>query len=120
MKTLGSAMVAEPFMVSGSNRNDLAFMQAGRGDWITKVGADAVQVVASISRQEAFAIKIADGDKLVALHAVTVAVLDQLGWMDDAQRQALEPWRSAAIKNAAGLEVGARQPVFQMQTSKAG
>jgi L-asparaginase II len=117
MKALGSAMVAEPFMVSGSNRSDLAYTKAGRGDWITKVGADAVQVVASISRREAFAVKIADGDKLIALHAVTVAVLDQLGWLDDAQRQQLAQWRSATIKNVAGLHVGTREPVFSMQSA---
>ena len=41
---LSEAMTAHPDLVSGSGRNDLAFMQAGRGDWISKVGADGVQV----------------------------------------------------------------------------
>jgi L-asparaginase II len=113
MATLGGAMAAEPYMVAGQGRNDLAFMQAGRGDWITKVGADAVQVVASISRGEAFALKIADAS-LVALHATTVAVLDQLGWLDDAQRDALQVWRSAEIRNVRGLLVGERRSVFHV------
>ena len=71
-------MTAHPELVSGTGRNDVAFMQAGRGDWVTKVGAEGVQVVASRSRGEALALKIADGNKL-ALFAATVEALDQLG-----------------------------------------
>ena len=108
---LGEAMTSHPDMVSGSGRNDLAFMRAGLGDWVTKIGADGVQVVGSKSRGEALAIKIIDGNK-TALHATTVEVLDQLGWLDDAQREALQPWRASEIVNARGLLVGARRPAF--------
>lgn len=113
--TLSSAMTAEPWMVSGTGRNDLAFMQAGRGDWVSKVGADGVQVIGSKSRGEALAIKIIDGNK-PALFATAVAVLDQLGWLDDAQRTQLEPWRATILRNARGLHVGNRNPVFTLQT----
>ena len=112
--TLGEAMTAHPDMVSGQRRNDLAFMQAGRGDWVTKVGADGVQVVASKSRGEAFAIKIIDANK-PALFAASVEVLEQLGWLDDAQRESLLPWRAQPLFNARGLLVGERRPVFQLQ-----
>lgn len=112
---LSEAMTAHPEMVSGTGRNDLDFMRVGRGDWVSKVGADGVQVVGSKSRGEAFALKIMDGNK-AALFAASVEVLDQLGWMDDAQRAALQPWRAADIVNARGLLVGQREPVFQLQT----
>ncbi len=112
---LGEAMSAHPELVSGRGRNDLAFMQAGRGDWVSKVGADGVQVLGSKSRGEAFAIKIIDGNK-PALFAASVEVLEQLGWLDDAQREALAPWRAQAIVNARGLRVGERLPVFKLQT----
>lgn len=112
---LRDAMVAHPDMVSGTARSDLAFMQAGGGDWVTKVGADGVQVVASRARGQAFAIKISDGDK-PALFAATVAVLEALGWLDNAQRQSLAPWRAAELKNARGSVVGAREPVFSLNT----
>ncbi|MDP3651863.1 MAG: asparaginase [Rhodoferax sp.] len=108
------AMTTHPEMVSGTGRSDLAFMQAGRGDWVSKVGADGVQVVGSQSRGEAFAIKISDGNK-AALFATTVEVLDQLGWLDDAARQALQPWRAQTLLNARGLPVGERRPVFTLQ-----
>jgi L-asparaginase II len=107
------AMTTYPELVSGSGRNDLAFMLAGRGDWIAKVGADGVQAMASKSRREAFVIKISDGNR-VALFAATVEVLDQLGWLDDAQRQVLAPWRASGITNARGIVVGERRPVFSL------
>jgi L-asparaginase II len=112
---LGTAMTAHPELVSGTRRNDLDFMRAGGGDWIAKVGADAVQVVASKRRAHAFAIKIRDGN-MQALHATTVAVLDQLGWIEtEAQRTALAPWRAQDIVNARGLRVGGRRSAFQLQ-----
>ena len=113
---LADAMTRHPDLVSGTGRNDLAFMRAGRGDWVTKIGADGVQAVASKSRGEAFAIKIIDANK-PALHATTVEVLAQLGWLDDAQREQLHPWRARDIVNARGLRVGERKPLFQLQCS---
>lgn len=111
---LSEAMSSQPWMVSGTGRSDLALMQAGRGDWVSKVGADGVQVLGSKSRGEAFAIKIIDGNK-PALFAATVEVLDQLGWMDDAQRKLLEPWRARPLRNARGTKVGERLPLFRLQ-----
>ena len=113
---LSDAMTRHPDLVSGTGRNDLGFMTAGRGDWVTKVGADGVQVVGSKSRSEAFALKIIDANK-AALYAATVEVLEQLGWLDEAQREALSPWRARRIVNARGLVVGERLPAFKLQGS---
>ena len=111
---LAEAMTAHPDLVSGTGRNDLALMRTGRGDWVSKVGADGVQVLGSKSRGEAFAIKIIDGNK-PALFAATVEVLAQLGWLDGTQAEELRPWRAAVIYNARGLEVGARRPAFRLR-----
>ena len=111
---LGEAMTAHPDLVSGTGRNDLALMRAGRGDWISKIGADGVQVMASKSRGEAFAIKISDGNK-PALYAATIAVLEQLGWMDEVQAAELDVWRGADILSARGLAVGARTACFGLE-----
>ena len=110
---LSRAMRAHPDLVSGTGRNDEAFMRIGRGDWVTKVGADGVQAIGSVSRGEALAIKVADGSK-PALFAASVEALDQLGWLDDAQREALAPWRAAEILSVRGAQVGARRAVFQL------
>lgn len=112
---LSSAMTQHPDLVSGTGRSDLAFMTAGRGDWVTKVGADGVQVVASKSRGEGFAIKIIDANK-PALYAATVEVLDQLGWLDDTQRRELDIWRARQIINVRGLHVGERRAVLKLAT----
>ncbi len=110
---LTDAMTAHPDLVSGTGRSDQAFMRAGRGDWVTKAGADGVQAFASRGRGQAFALKISDGNK-TAVNAATVAVLDQLGWLDARQREELRPWRSEAIANARGTQVGDRKPAFTL------
>ncbi|HEY0823977.1 MAG TPA: asparaginase [Ramlibacter sp.] len=115
-EAIAGAMTAHPELVSGTGRNDLAFMQAGRGDWVTKVGAEGVQVVASRSRGEALALKIADGNKL-ALYAATVEALDQLGWLDEAQRAALRPWRNETIASIKGAPVGERRAAFRLEVA---
>lgn len=111
---LAQAMKAHPELVSGTARNDEAFMRAGGGDWVTKTGADGVQVVASQSRGEAFALKISDGNK-AAQFAASVEVLDQLGWLSDAQRALLAPWRAATLTNVRGTPVGERRAVFKLR-----
>jgi L-asparaginase II len=114
---LSSAMTAHPELVSGTGREDAILMRAGGGDWVSKVGADGVQVIGSKSRGQAFALKISDGGKL-ARGTATVAVLDQLGWLTDAQRKALAPLQSADITNARGTQVGDRRAVFKLEYVK--
>ena len=74
------AMSRHPELVSGQGRNDLALMRAGRGDWVTKVGADGVQVgsrfAASVesSAHENFKssiVKAQEGDTLLTMKQVT-------------------------------------------------
>lgn len=113
-QALADAMTAHPELVSGTGRNDEAFMRVGRGDWVTKVGADGVQAVGSRSRGLGFAIKIIDANK-PALHAATVELMDRLGWLDDAQRAELEPWRAREIRSVRGAVVGERRAVLELQ-----
>ncbi len=113
-EALSRAMRAHPDLVSGTGRNDLAFMQAGCGDWVSKAGADGVQAVASVSRGQAIAVKVIDGSR-IAVSAVAVAVMDQLGWLDERQREALRPWRAEVVSSARGAPVGERRAVFRLQ-----
>ncbi len=110
---LREAFVAHPEMISGTARNDLAFTQVGRGDWITKIGADGVQVIASISRQEAIAIKMISGN-MPALYAAALVAMDQLGWLDALQRGALSAWAPQPLRNARGVQTGEIRAVFQL------
>src|SRR5262249_50504315 len=40
LAALAFAMTRHPDLVSGTARTDLALMQTGKGDWVSKVGAD--------------------------------------------------------------------------------
>jgi len=98
-------MTAYPEMVSGARRNDLALMQAGRGDWVTKIGAEGVQAIGVRSRGWGIAIKVADGHAR-GLHPASVAVLGQLGLLDEAAAAALASWGRPSIRNYRGTVTG--------------
>ncbi len=116
-RTLADAMTAHPEMVSGERRNDLAYMRAGGGDWVTKVGAEGVQAIGVRSAGIGIAVKVADGAKR-GLHPAVVAVLDQLGLLDDARRKALAAWREPVVRNYRGLETGAVRPIVVLDNSR--
>ena len=113
-QVLADAMTAHPEMVSGDKRSDLAFMQAGRCDWVTKVGAEGVQAIAVRSKGWGVAIKVADGNAR-GLHPATVATLDQLGLLDAEQKLALDSWRQPLIRNYRGTVTGKIQPVVALE-----
>ena len=108
-RTLANAMLRHPEMVSGEHRSDLALMQAGRGDWVTKIGAEGVQAIGIRSQGIGVAIKVADGQKR-GLYPAIVAVLEYLGLVDAAARAALAPWSRRAVRNYRGIETGEIRP----------
>ena len=108
-----AAMSTHPELVSGERRNDLALMQAGAGDWATKVGAEGVQGVAVKSRGLGVAIKISDGNAR-ALFPVTVSVLQQLGLLPDPKATPLAPYFEPPQRNLRGVVTGKIQPVAEL------
>ena len=110
---IARAMSRHPEIVSGQGRNDLALMRAGRGDWVSKVGADGVQALASFSRGIGIAAKVSDG-QLAPLMVAFVSALTQLGWLDEESRAALAPLLPPPLKNAAGIEVGEMRAVLEL------
>ena len=113
---LFAAMSSHPELVSGERRNDLALMQAGQGDWASKVGAEGVQGMAVRSRRLGIAIKIADGNAR-ALFPVTVSVLQQLGLLADPMATPLRPYFEPAQHNLRGLVTGKIQPVVELHAA---
>jgi L-asparaginase II len=111
---LFDAMTQHPHMVSGEARTDLAWMTAGGGDWVAKIGADAVQAIGVRSAGIGIAIKVADGNSR-ALHPATYAVLDQLGLLDQARRAHLDTYRATPIRNARGTVAGEVRAVVTLQ-----
>jgi L-asparaginase II len=115
---IARAMSCHPELVSGQGRNDLVLMTAGRGDWVSKVGADGVQAIASFSRGVAIAAKCSDGS-LAPLMVAMVDALDQLGWTDAESRAVLAALLPPPMKNAAGIEVGEMRSVLQLNKTAA-
>jgi len=113
LAALRYAMTRHPDLVSGTGRTDLALMQAGRGDWVSKIGADGVQAIGIRSKGIGIAIRIADGNPR-ALHAATVEALQQLGLLDDAAGTPLARYARPALRNSRGLDVGRVEPVFAL------
>lgn len=111
---LFDAMTKRPDLVSGEARTDLAWMTAGQGDWVAKIGADAVQAIGVRSAGLGIAIKVADG-AVRALHPSVFSTLEQLGLLDARRRELLEPWRAPAIRNARGNVAGEVRAVFTLQ-----
>lgn len=99
------AMAHHPEMVSGEGRHDLDYALAGGGDWIAKVGAEGVQIVASRRHGAAVAVKIADGSPK-ALTVATCAILRRLNLIDPARDEHLARWASLPIRSIRGVEVG--------------
>ncbi len=110
LRRLADAMLAHPDMVSGEHRNDLALAQAGKGEWVAKIGAEGVQAIGIRSRGWGIAIKVADGASR-GLHPATVAVLEQLGLIDAAGRSLLEGWALRKLRNYRGIETGRVRPL---------
>lgn len=113
LAALGFAMSRHPDLVSGTGRTDLALMQTGRGDWVSKVGADGVQAIGVKSKGVGIAVRIADGNAR-ALAVATVAVLEQLGLLADAAHTPLAKFARPAMRNHRGLAVGRIEPVFAL------
>ena len=114
MGCLYDAMTGHPHMVSGQARCDLTYMQAGAGDWVSKVGADGVQAIGIRSAGLGIAIKIGDG-ATGALQTATFSVLDQLGLLDATRRAMLECYRQPPLKNVRATVVGDTRSVLVLQ-----
>ena len=112
-RRLRDAMLAHPEMVSGQGRSDLALMRAGRGDWVTKIGAEGVQAIGVVSRGLGVAIKIADGSRR-GLIPVAIAVLEGLGLVDQQQRDELQHLAHPALVNLAGMPTGSVCPLVRL------
>ena len=114
LSTLFAAMTQQPEMVSGTARNDLAFMRMAPGDWVAKIGADGVQTIGVRSAGLGIAIKVVDGN-MRALYTAAVAVLKALGLVESPEATGLAPWVSPIVKNARGIQTGIVRPVVSLK-----
>jgi L-asparaginase II len=106
---LTRAMWESPDMMAGSGRFTTDFLEAGRGRWIGKEGAEGVYAIgvrrARAGESVGLAFKIEDGSTR-ARDAVSLALLARLGLLPDSAAEKLAAYREPAVKNARGLVVG--------------
>ena len=103
-----SAMLANPWYVSGTGRLDTALIEAGRGAIVSKGGAEAVHGDALVSLEAGLALKVIDGNSRATAPAL-LAVLERIGALDESMLQSLERFREPAVHNVAGRVVGSIQ-----------
>jgi len=89
--------------------------------WLLSLGEAAkggllegVQAIGIKSRGIGIAIRIADGNAR-ALHAATVALLEQLDLLPNVQQTPLARFARPAVRNLAGVEVGRVEPIFSVK-----
>ncbi|MGD9922074.1 MAG: asparaginase [Pseudorhodoplanes sp.] len=97
-----TAMMALPWLVSGTGRFDQRAMMLGGGRFATKMGAEGVHAAIIPGRGLGIAIKIDDGAQRAAEVAMA-AVLVKLGVLDGGEAEALCRVR---LRNSKGREVG--------------
>jgi L-asparaginase II len=133
MNEITSAMMTYPEMVSGHGEFDCRLMQAGRGNIVSKRGAEGFQAIGLLpgvlgndSPGVGITFKVSDGDlSLRTLNieplnrvrpAVTLEILRQLGALSEVQMKDLAEFGpTLPIKNHRGIVVGESRPVFKMQ-----
>ena len=99
------AMIDHPFMVGGSGRTCTDVMARAGGLTFVKVGAEGVFVGGLPEEGVGFALKVADGAWRAANVAV-VALLAELGALDERMLAALADHARPRVPNSRGEEVG--------------
>jgi L-asparaginase II len=104
-KRLAAAVAAEPFFVAGTGRFCTAVMQAGKGRFIAKTGAEGVYTAASAELGLGIALKVLDGTARAAQTALG-GLLEHLELLDVSGREQIRPLVEQPLNNWRGINVG--------------
>lgn len=108
-RRLMAACMAEPFLVSGTDRADVALMEAAPGRIFVKVGAEGVYCAALPELGLGIALKCDDGESRAA-EIMIAAVLAKLLVKDEAVAAKLTEQANPVLKNWNGVEVASLRP----------
>jgi L-asparaginase II len=114
-----TAIMNYPKLVGGSERLDTVLMQAARGKFISKIGAEGVWLCGVLPSPEwkkglGIALKIEDGDDKRARAVIAVEVLRQLGIFNE---KTLKDYSPLPVKNRRGDAVGRVESSFALNFS---
>lgn len=106
-ETIFRVMNAHPYLVAGRKRWDTEVMQQFPGTLVSKGGGEAVYGagIKIDDRVYGLAVKVLDGHHRT-LGAIVIALLNRIGMIDDAQREALKWFWQPELKNVAGRVTG--------------
>ena len=96
-------------MVAGTKRFGTALLEAGRGRFVCKTGAEGIYCASWPEKNLGIAVKIEDGAGRAA-EIVIAHVLQKLGALDDEGWQALGGRQNPVLRNWAGVEIGDIRP----------
>lgn len=118
-RTIVRAMTKSPGMVAGAGRFTTDLIEAGRGRWIGKEGAEGVYAMGLRPTSTGgpalgIALKIEDGSSRPR-DAVTLAILERACPMPEAASRTLEPYRNPVIRNVRGAAVGRIEARFTVE-----
>jgi L-asparaginase II len=108
---LKNAILGHPRHLAGDGRLETEVMQALPGRVLLKSGAEGGFALGLVDEGLGVAVKIEDGGAR-PLNPVIYAILEQLGLMTPAAREALAAHRQPAILNHRKEAVGCLRPVF--------
>jgi L-asparaginase II len=115
-----AAMLDYPEVVAGTRERVCTDIMRVCGQAvIAKIGAEGVYTIGVLPNERyptglGIAFKVEDGAGR-ATAPVAVAILDQLGLLEDGQRAQLASWRQKPITNHRGLVVGHLRPAFHLE-----
>ena len=121
-RRITSAMMTNPFMVGGPARFDTGLMETMNKRVIAKAGAEGYQAMGLMpgalgpnSPALGIAMKISDGDPNSRSRPLTaLAILKQLGAIDDDELRKLAQFGAQRLTNWRGLEVGESRTNFTL------
>jgi L-asparaginase II len=113
-RSVVDAMTGQPFLIGGTDRFDTRLMDVTHGRVVAKGGAAGAHCTADRRSGLGLAIKLDSGDGTWAAVAV-MAALDQLGWLEPAERQALSSFAEPQLRNHRRTVVGAVHPAVELR-----
>lgn len=111
LSTVGNSMLAHPFMVAGTDRVETELMQLK--PIIAKSGSSGVFCLAVPELEMGIAIKMESGSE-DASECVAVAVLAQLGILNESSLGALSKYIHIPVRTWTGFESGRYEPIFDL------
>ena len=107
-----AAMTQHPYLIGGTDRFDTRLMEVTGGRLLAKGGAAGAHCTGDRRSGRGLAVKLDSGDGTWTAVAV-MAALERLGWLEEAEREALRSFAEPTLRNHKRLAVGTVRPAFR-------